>query len=112
MASGSSLSGLRAKTASALNGETCAKECDDRPATRRAIKEIFSRLDYAQLRPIYCDEGGDEFWAAKRGPCQRLGTKVATAQRAGSPGGTSLYVGAGVAEIPPLLMEALELIGE
>ena len=80
------------------------------PATRRAIKEIFSRLDYAQLGPIYCDEGGDEFWAAKRGPCQRLGTKVATALKARlKPGGTSLYVGAGVAEIPPLVMETLEL---
>ncbi|HQR16244.1 MAG TPA: hypothetical protein PLZ37_16925 [Nitrospira sp.] len=80
------------------------------PATRRAIREIFARLDYARLGPIYCDEGGDEFWAAKRGLCQRLGTKVATALKSRlKPGGTSLYVGAGVAEIPPLVMEALEL---
>ncbi|MCW5797633.1 MAG: hypothetical protein KIT40_03970 [Nitrospira sp.] len=79
-------------------------------AARRAIKAIFSRLDYAQLGPIYCDEGGDEFWAAKRGLCQRLGTKVATVLKGRlKPGGTSLYVGAGVAEIPPLVMEALEL---
>lgn len=80
------------------------------PATRRAIKAIFSRLDYARLGPIYCDEGGDEFWAAKRGLCQRLGTKVATALKARlKPGGSSLYVGAGVAEIPPLAMETLDL---
>lgn len=78
--------------------------------TRGAIREIFGRLDYAQLGPIYCDEGGDEFWAAKRGPCQRLGTKVAAALKARlKRGGTSLYVGAGVAEIPPLVMESLEL---
>ncbi len=80
------------------------------PATRRAIKEIFARLDYARLGPIYCDEGGDEFWEAKRGLCQRLGLKLAKAllprlQR----GGTSLYVGAGVAEIPLLAMESLDL---
>ena len=80
------------------------------PAARRAIREIFSRLDYARLGPIYCDEGGDEFWAAKRGLCQRLGTKVATALKARlKPGGISLYVGAGVAEITPLVMEALDL---
>jgi hypothetical protein len=78
--------------------------------TRRAIKEIFARLDYARLGPIYCDEGGDEFWAAKRGLCQRLGTTVANALFSRlKPGGTSLYVGAGVAEIPPLVMEALDL---
>ncbi len=79
-------------------------------ATRRAIKEIFARLDYARLGPIYCDEGGDEFWAAKRGPCQRLGTKVAIGLKPRlKPGGVSLYVGAGVAEIPPLVMETLDL---
>lgn len=80
------------------------------PATRRAIKEIFARLDYARLGPIYCDEGGDEFWAAKRGPCQRLGTKLAHALLPHlAPGGTSLYAGAGVAEIPPIAMETLDL---
>lgn len=80
------------------------------PATRRAIKEIFARLDYARLGPIYCDEGGDEFWAAKRGPCQRLGTKLANALLPYlARGGTSLYVGAGVAELPPMAMETLDL---
>ena len=48
-----------------------------RAATRRVIREIFARLDYARLGPIYCDEGGDEFWAAKRSLCQRLGMKLA-----------------------------------
>jgi hypothetical protein len=80
------------------------------PATRRAIKEIFARLDYGQLGPIYCDEGGDEFWAAKRGLCQRVGTKLANALLSHlTRGGTSLYVGAGVAEIPPIVMETLDL---
>jgi hypothetical protein len=79
-------------------------------ATRRAIKEIFARLDYARLGTIYCDEGGDEFWAAKRGLCQRLGTKLANALLCRlMPNGASLYVGAGVAEIPPIAMEVLDL---
>lgn len=78
-------------------------------STRRAIKDIFSKLDYARLGPIYCDEGGDEFWKAKRGLCQRLGQRVANAllQRL-APGGASLYVGAGVAELPALAMETLD----
>ena len=77
---------------------------------RRAMKDIFARLDYGRLGPIYCDEGGDEFWAAKRGLCQRLGLKLAKALLPRlQPGGTSLYVGAGVAEIPLLLMESLDL---
>jgi hypothetical protein len=79
-------------------------------AARRAMREVFARLDYARLGPIYCDEGGDEFWAAKRGLCQRLGLKLAKALLPRlQPGGTSLYVGAGVAEIPLLLMESLDL---
>ena len=79
-------------------------------ATQRTIKEIFARLDYARLGPIYCDEGGHEFWRAKRGLCQRLGTRLANTLLLRLPsGGASLYVGAGVAEIPPIVMEALEL---
>ncbi len=81
-----------------------------RSATRRAIKEIFARLDYGRLAPIYCDEGGDEFWAAKRGLCQRLGMKLARALLPRlAPDGASLYVGAGVAEIPLVAMECLDL---
>lgn len=79
-------------------------------ATRRAIKEIFARLDYARLGPIYCDEGGDEFWLAKRGLCLRVGLKLANALLPRlTPGGSSLYTGAGVAEIPPMAMESLDL---
>jgi len=80
------------------------------PATRRAIREIFARLDYAQLGPIYCDEGGEDFWAAKGGLCQRLGVKLAKVLVSRlKPGGSSLYVGAGVAEIPLIAMESLDL---
>lgn len=78
--------------------------------TRAAIATVFDRLDYQVLGRVYCYEGGDEFWQAKRKPCQRLGLAIAQAllQRL-APKGRSLYVGAGVPELPPLLTEACEL---
>lgn len=80
-----------------------------RPTTA-AIADIFSRLDYSTLGPVYCYEGGDEFWQAKRQPCERLGKRIARALAEHlAPHGRSLYVGAGVAELPPLLMESLDL---
>lgn len=71
---------------------------------------MFGQLDYDVLGPIYCHEGGDEFWQAKRRPCQRMGMRLAEVlMHKLKPGGRSLYVGAGVAEIPVLAMERLEL---
>ena len=79
-------------------------------ATRRAVAHVFERLDYRRLASIYCYEGGDEFWKSKREPCHRLGMRIAEALLARlAPGGRSLYVGAGVAELPALLVESLEL---
>ena len=76
--------------------------------TRRAIGDIFVRLDYGALGTIYCHEGGDEFWKAMRGLCRRLGMALATVlRRRLKPAGRSLYVGAGVAEIPLLAMETM-----
>lgn len=81
--------------------------------TIQSIAAVFDKLDYSALARIYCDEGGAAFWRDRRGPCQRLGIKLAqvlvTRLR---PGGRSLYVGAGVAEIPVLTMETLELARE
>ncbi len=78
--------------------------------TIQQIKQAYQALDYAGLGPIYCDEGGDAFWEDRRGPCQKLGSTIAKALRSRLPQqGHSLYVGAGVPEIPPLLMERLEL---
>lgn len=80
------------------------------PETIKTIRLIFDRLDYEKLGRVYCYEGGNEFWRAKRKPCERLGSQVAQALLRKLPrGGRSLYVGAGVAELPPLLAEALEL---
>lgn len=79
-------------------------------STRRVIAQVFEQLDYKQLESVYCHEGGEEFWRAKREPCRRLGTKVAEVLLRKLPsGGRSLYVGAGVTELPAILAEAGEL---
>jgi hypothetical protein len=83
---------------------------DLRNSTRGGIADVFDRLNYKKLGPVYCYEGGDEFWRAKRRPCERLGIDLSRALlRKLGRGGRSLYVGAGVAELPVLLAEVLEL---
>jgi hypothetical protein len=78
--------------------------------TRRASAAAFRRLDYQALASVYCDEGGAAFWDAMRKPCLELGLDIALALRGHLRSqGRSLYVGAGVAEIPALIMETLEL---
>ncbi len=80
------------------------------PETRRVIAEVFARLDYRKLGAIYCDVGGQAFWRDRREPCRKLGVTLAQVlRRRLAAGGESLYVGAGVAEIPVLAMETLEL---
>lgn len=80
-----------------------------RPATRALIAATYAQLDYKTLGQIYCYEGGNEFWRAKRKPCERLGINVSQALLRKLPrGGRSLYIGAGVAEIPALAAETLE----
>jgi len=71
---------------------------------------MFHRLEYRTLGRVYCYEGGAEFWEAKREPCRRLGMRVGEALLTRlKPGGRSLYVGAGVAELPVLFVESLDL---
>jgi hypothetical protein len=80
------------------------------PATLHAIAQIFDALDYAALGAIYCHEGGDAFWEERREPCRTLGITLAEVLRGRlAPNGRSLYVGAGVAELPMLAMETLDL---
>lgn len=80
------------------------------PVTKALIRKTYTQLDYKTLGKIYCYEGGDEFWRAKRKPCERLGINLAQALLKKMPrGGRSLYVGAGVAELPVVLAEALDL---
>jgi hypothetical protein len=78
-------------------------------STRRVIASVFAHLNYKRLESVYCFEGGNAFWRAKREPCRKLGTKVAEALVPTLPrGGRSLYIGAGVAELPVLLVEAID----
>jgi hypothetical protein len=71
------------------------------PIARRAIAKLFHCLEYQRLGRVYCYEGGVEFWKAKREPCRRLGIRVGEALLTRlKPRGRSLYVGAGVAELP------------
>lgn len=85
-------------------------KCRLQAKTIQTIRLLFDRLDYRKLGRVYCYEGGDEFWRAKRGLCNSLGSRVAVVlRRKLGRGGRSLYVGAGVAELPALIMETVEL---
>ena len=78
--------------------------------TRQVIREVFSKLDYTVLGDVYCEEGGEVFWNVHRKKCQTMGIKIGEAlKRRLSQKGKSLYVGAGVAELPMLIMETLEM---
>jgi len=78
--------------------------------TARLITQTFERLDYQKLGTIYCDESGAAFWKDRKEPCRTFGVALAEVLlNRLKPGGKSLYVGAGVAEIPMLFMETLEL---
>ena len=78
--------------------------------TRQVIRDVFSKLDYAVLEEIYCEEGGEAFWNAHRKKCQTMGLKIAeTLKQRLSQKGRSLYVGAGVAELPMLVLETLDM---
>lgn len=80
------------------------------PGTGRTIDALFAALDYRELGPIYCEEGGEAFWEAHRGPAIVCGRAWAAALAPRlSRGGNSLYAGAGVAELPALLTEVLDL---
>jgi len=71
---------------------------------------VFAQLNYPALGKVYCDEGGDAFWQNRKGPCQILGMRIATQLKNRLPReGRSLYVGAGVPELPMLISETTEL---
>ncbi len=78
-------------------------------STRRVIEHALSQLDPAALGPIYCDKGGEAFWDARKKDCLTMGLTIAKALKQRLPQqGRSLYVGAGVAELPMLAMETLD----
>ncbi len=85
-------------------------ESSRRTQTGQMIREVFSRLDYTVLGEVYCEEGGESFWNVHRKKCQTMGMKIGEALKGRlSQKGKSLYVGAGVTELPMLVMETLEM---
>ena len=79
------------------------------PTTVELIERVFAALDYEALGPIYCHEGGAEFWEERRGHVMSAGVVWARALCARVGPGRSLYVGAGVAELPALIVECEDL---
>ena len=78
--------------------------------TSHAIRHVFSKLDYGVLGDVYCEEGGEAFWKAHKKKCQTMGIRIAEAlKRRLARNGRSLYVGAGVAELPMMVLETLEM---
>lgn len=80
-----------------------------------ALGETVERIDWVALGAEYCEEGGEEFFddEARDGLVDtglRLASDVAEVlEAARCTLGRSLYVGAGVAELPLLLCESLVL---
>lgn len=87
----------------------------DDPSARfgAALVEVEEALDWTLLGRAYCTDGGDDFFSAEQREAQRdasLRFAADVAEQLGeSADGSSLYVGAGVAEVPPVLCEALLL---
>lgn len=81
----------------------------------RALTGLESELDWALLGGLYCWEGGVEFFPPEQVEAIReAGLVVASAlfeelERIGGGERRSLYVGAGVAELVPILCERLVL---
>ncbi|MHC5064323.1 MAG: hypothetical protein ACYTG5_10155 [Planctomycetota bacterium] len=78
---------------------------------RPLVEQLYAELDPEKIGEIYCDYGGLEFWRERRDAVSSLGMDWAEAlcQRLKS-GGSSFYVGAGIAELPAMLAE-VKLLG-
>ena len=50
-----------------------------RSETDRVLRHLFRALDWRALGDVYCDEGGEAFWAEHRGKALRLGLRWADA---------------------------------
>ena len=80
-----------------------------RSETDRVLRHLFRALDWRALGDVYCDEGGEAFWAEHRGKALRLGLRWADALLPRlAAGGSSLYAGGGVADLPAVVAEVVE----
>lgn len=80
----------------------------DWPAVLRLAARVMDHLDWRALGEIYFHDDGERFWAERRPRVLELGEELGRRLlREVSRGGASLWVGAGVAELPVLLGEVL-----
>lgn len=81
--------------------------------TQQLIRKVFDALPSERIGEVYCDEGARDFFETMRPRIVEDGFEWADqlAKRLRRIGGPpcSLYVGAGLAELPALLCEALDL---
>lgn len=81
--------------------------------TVETIDRILESLPAEQIGEIYCDEGAEVFFETMRPRIRDDGVAWASAIAgrlgSGRESGASLYVGAGLAELPTLLTEVLDL---
>lgn len=74
------------------------------------VRRVVAALDGRVVGDVYCDYGGAEFWRDRQGPVVDLGLRWAEALCCRLPAaGRSLYVGAGVAELPAMIVESVDL---
>jgi hypothetical protein len=72
----------------------------------KRTRRVFEAVDWAALGAIYFHEDGERHWAERRKLVVELGSQLARRlARQVERGGASLWVGAGVAELPVLLGE-------
>lgn len=80
----------------------------DWPTVMRLGRAVLERCDWQALGEVYFQWGGEQYWAEKRPGVSDLGEALARRLLEQLPkGGASLWVGAGVAELPVLLAEVL-----
>ena len=80
----------------------------DATAVGRAVARVLGALDWAALGEIYFHWGGEQFWKERLPKVGELGERLAKELLRRVPRrGASLWVGAGVAELPVLFAEAL-----
>ena len=77
-------------------------------AVTQLCQRVLDRLDWQALGEIYFHWGGEQFWRERLAKVVDLGEALGTRLLPQLPrGGASLWVGAGVAELPVLLAEVL-----
>ncbi|HZN41799.1 MAG TPA: hypothetical protein VFD82_23545 [Planctomycetota bacterium] len=83
------------------------RDTDWRPVMQ-LCQRVLERLDWQALGEIYFHWGGEQFWRERLPQVVALGERLGMRLLQQLPrGGASLWVGAGVAELPVLLAEVL-----